>query len=107
MEPTKTEIRAKATLERLEKSLQNKKLALHILRRKRWDKINRLSLKMSRFDAMRSPTLGQSRNTERKLLAEVSKNQLKIYNAKVRLYNLNFKRWEKQKKAYETAMRNC
>lgn len=107
MEPTKTEIRAKATLERLEKSLQNKKLALHILRRKRWDKINRLSLKMSRFDAMRSPTLGQSRNTERKLLAEVSKNQLKIYNAKVRLYNLNFKRWEKQKEAYETAFRNC
>lgn len=106
MEPTKTEICAKATLQRLEQSLQKKKLALHILRRKRWDKINRLSLKMSRFDAMRSPTLTQSRNTERKLLAEVSKNQLKIYNAKVKLYNLNFRRWEKSKPKVQTVLRN-
>ena len=96
---TKTEIRARATLERLEQSLQKKKLALHILRRKRWDRINRLSLKMDRFDAMKCVS-NRSRGTERKLLAEISKVQLKIYNAKVKIYNLHFARWEKQKKFY-------
>ena len=85
MKKSKTEIRVREQVGRLKVRIQKKKLALHVMRRKRFVKVDRLANKMDQFDAMRAPQLAGSLIKERKLMTEIDKLEDKLYLARKRV----------------------